>query len=41
MRAIAHATRKGILVLTDDLDLYLALEMSGADCINFSHIRPL
>jgi len=39
--AVASATRKEMLVLTDDLDLYLALARAGADCINFSHIRPL
>lgn len=30
----------GLLVLTDDFDLYGVLNASGVDCINFNHIRP-
>lgn len=39
--AIAMATRRDLLVLTDDLDLYVALAVNGLDCVNFNHIRVL
>ena len=39
--AIATVCSRGILVLTADLDLQLALQMQGADALNFNHIRPL
>jgi uncharacterized protein YaiI (UPF0178 family) len=39
--AIAKLCERGTLVLTADLDLYLALQTRGADALNFSHIRVL
>jgi hypothetical protein len=39
--AIAMLCERGILALTADLDLYLALQSRGADALNFSHIRSL
>jgi len=39
--AIATLCERGILVLTNDLDLYVALQTSGADAVNFNHIRNL
>lgn len=39
--AIATVNARGILVLTTDLDLQLALQHRGADALNFNHIRPL
>ena len=37
--AIATLCRRSMLVLTDDLQLHLALVNRGADSINFNHIR--
>ena len=39
--AIASACSKGILVLTSDLNLHLALEGGGFDALNFNHVRAL
>ena len=39
--AIATVCSKGILVLTSDLDLQLALQQRGADALNFNHVRAL
>ena len=39
--AIAMLCERGMLVLTGDLELYLALQARGADALNFSHIRSL
>lgn len=39
--AIIEAARKKLLVLTADVDLYLAMCKEGVDCINYNHIRPL
>jgi hypothetical protein len=37
--AIAMIARRPMLVLTEDLDLYVHLVDSGVDSINFNHIR--
>ena len=37
--AIEWAARRGMLVLTDDLNLYLMLREHGIDAVNFNHIR--
>jgi hypothetical protein len=39
--AIATVCSKGILVLTTDLNLQLALQQRGAEALNFNHVRPL
>ena len=39
--AIATVCSRGILVLTTDLPLHLALQERGIDALNFNHIRPL
>ena len=39
--AIATICESGILILTSDLDLFLALQDRGLDALNFNHIRPL
>ncbi len=39
--AIASACSKGILVLTSDLKLHLALEERELDTLNFNHVRAL
>jgi hypothetical protein len=39
--AVARLCERGTLVLTDDLDLYLALQNRGADAVKFTHIRSL
>lgn len=39
--AIATVCLRGVLVLTADLDLYLALQERGADALNFNHVRQL
>jgi hypothetical protein len=39
--AISVLCRRDVLVLTDDLDLYVALLGRGVDAVNFSHVRPL
>jgi hypothetical protein len=39
--AIATVCSRGILVLTADLDLHLALQFRGIDALNFNHVRPL
>ena len=36
---IIHLTRKEWTVLTDDLPLYLALQVRGLNAINFHHLR--
>jgi hypothetical protein len=36
---ICKASEDGILVLTDDLGLYAALERRGAPAVNFNHLR--
>jgi len=38
---VATLCERGMLVLTKDLDLYLALQERGADALNFNHIRVL
>ncbi len=38
--AIATVCSRGILVLTTDLNLQLALQNCGTDALNFNHIRP-
>lgn len=37
--AIAKVCSRGILVVTSDLDLHLAVQQHGADALNFNHIR--
>lgn len=32
---------KGILVVTADLDLHVALERGGLDALNFNYVRPI
>jgi hypothetical protein len=39
--AIAVASGRGLLVVTDDFDLQLTLAQRGVDALNFNHIRPL
>jgi len=39
--AIAKVSAKGILVLTADLDLQLALQRRGLDALNFNHVRAM
>jgi hypothetical protein len=39
--AIASVCSNGILVLTADVVLQLALQRRGADALNFNHVRPL
>jgi len=39
--AIATVCARGILVLTSDVSLQLALQHQGADALNFNHVRPL
>lgn len=39
--SIAAAGKREILVLTTDLDLYMTLQMSNFDSLNFNHVRPL
>ena len=39
--AIATLCGRGMLALTDDLDLHVALQARGADALKFSHIRSL
>jgi hypothetical protein len=39
--AITSLASRGLLFLTDDLQLYLTLVKHGADAINFNHLRPL
>jgi hypothetical protein len=39
--AIATVCSRGILVLTADVDLQLAVQRRGADALNFNHVRPL
>ena len=39
--AIATLCCRGILVLTADLDLQLAMQRRGADALNFNHVRQL
>lgn len=38
---IIRLSRRGFLVLTDDLPLYSWLCRFGVDCLNFNHIRPV
>jgi hypothetical protein len=37
--AIATVCSRGILVLTTDVELQLALQRRGADALNFNHVR--
>ena len=37
--AIAMLSRRNLLVMTVDLDLYLTLQGRGADVVNFNHLR--
>lgn len=39
--AIATVCSKGILVVTVDLDLHIALQNRGADSLNFNHVRAM
>lgn len=39
--AIAVAGKRGLLVLTADLELYLTLQQRGLDTLNFSDVRAL
>jgi hypothetical protein len=39
--AIARVCSRGILVLTSDVKLQLALQQRGADALNFNHVRQL
>lgn len=39
--AIATVCSKGILVVTADLDLHIALQNRGADSLNFNHVRAM
>lgn len=39
--AIGRVCSSGILVLTSDLNLYLALQNRGAEALNFNHVRML
>jgi len=39
--AIATVCSRGILVLTVDVDLQLAVQQRGADALNFNHVRQL
>lgn len=39
--AIATVCSRGILVLTADVNLALAIRRRGADVLNFNHVRPL
>lgn len=39
--AIATVCSRGILVLTSDVRLQLALQWRSADALNFNHVRPL
>jgi hypothetical protein len=39
--AVATICSRGILVLTADVKLQLALQRQNADALNFNHVRPL
>lgn len=39
--AILQAAQEPMLVLTDDLPLYLRLQSNGRDAINLNHLRPI
>jgi hypothetical protein len=39
--AIATVCSRGILALTADVGLQLAVQRRGADALNFDHVRPL
>ncbi|MBI3465530.1 MAG: hypothetical protein HY000_21130 [Planctomycetes bacterium] len=39
--AVIEVARGEFLVLTADVDLYLALTKEGVDCINYNHIRTI
>ena len=39
--AISVSCRRDVPVLTDDLDLYVALLGRGVEAVNLSHVRPL
>ena len=39
--AIASVCSRGVLVLTADVELHLALQRLGADALNFNHVRQL
>lgn len=39
--AVAKVNSRGILVVTADVQLHLALQHRGWDALNFNHLRPL
>ncbi len=39
--SIAAVSGKGVLILTADVRLQLALQAKGFDALNFNHVRPL
>jgi hypothetical protein len=39
--AIAKVSSRGILVLTSDLNLQLALQRRGLGVLNFNHVRAM
>lgn len=39
--AVANVCARGILVVTVDLDLHIALQTHGADSLNFNHVRAM
>jgi hypothetical protein len=39
--AIASVCARGVLVLTTDIQLHLALQERGFDALNFNHIRAI
>ena len=39
--AVAKVSARGILVVTSDVQVHLALEHRGWDALNFNHVRPL
>ncbi len=39
--AIARLSGLQLLVMTGDLDLYVHLQQSGIEAVNFNHLRPL
>lgn len=39
--AIANICERGVLVLTSDVILHLALQDRGIDALNFNHVRPM
>ena len=39
--AVASVCARGVLVLTSDVQLYVALQERGVDALNFNHVRPM